>query len=145
MKRLSKCTRRGALPRFATWLPLIILAGTLGVGCGSKEKKDDDLTGTYGAKVKYVEGEKVKFPDFNLKYMGTSQEKDKNFPSGVTVHNFRVRKDTERRTIGWVAANKPEPLKFKFQDVDYSLERVKSQKLGKLADDEVVIWKLDKN
>jgi hypothetical protein len=55
-----------------------------------------------------------------------------------------VRKGTERRNIGWVGASKPEPLKFEFQEGRYMLERVNSQKLGKLADDEVVIWKLDK-
>jgi hypothetical protein len=77
--------------------------------------------------------------------MGTSQEKDKNFPNGVTVYNFRVRKGTERRKIGWVATSKPEPLKFEFQEGRYMLERVNSQKLGKLAADEVVVWKLDKD
>ncbi|HEX8234594.1 MAG TPA: hypothetical protein VF600_01440 [Abditibacteriaceae bacterium] len=145
MKRLSSSKKQRAVARFAAWLPLIGLAGVLGAGCGGGEKKEDDLTGTYGAKVKYVEGEKVQFPDFILKYMGTSQEKDKNFPSGVTVYNFRVRKGDERRSIGWVAASKPAPLKFKFQEGEYSLERVNSQKLGKLADDEVVVWKLGNN
>jgi hypothetical protein len=124
-------------------MSLIAVVVTLGGGCKG-EKEDNDLSGTYGAKVKYIEGIKVKFPDFFLKFMGTSQEKDKNFPSGVTVYNFRVRKGTERRNIGWVGASKPEPLKFEFQEGRYMLERVNSQKLGKLADDEVVIWKLDK-
>jgi hypothetical protein len=144
MKRLSNSKKQGTVARFAIWLPLIALVGTLSSGCGGS-KKEADPVGAYGTRVKYIEGEKVQFPDFILKYMGTSQEKDKNFPSGVTVYNFRVRKGDERRSIGWVGASKPQPLKFKFQDVQYSLERVNSQKLGKLADDEVVVWKLDNN
>ncbi len=131
--------------RFAAGMLIGGVAGTLGTGCGGGEKKDNDIPGAYGTKVKYIEGERMRFPDFFLKYMGTSQEKDKNFPSGVTVHNFRVRKGTERRKIGWVATSKPEPLKFEFQENRYSLEKVNSQKLGKLADDEVVVWKLNKD
>jgi hypothetical protein len=146
MKRLSNRKMKSALARFATWTSLMVVAGALGTGCGGdKKKKDDDILGAYGTKVKYVEGTRIKYPDFFLKYMGTSQEKDKNFPSGVAVYNFRVRKGTERRKIGWVATSKPEPLKFEFQEGRYSLEKVNSQKLGKLAEDEVVVWKLDKD
>ncbi len=145
MKRLSNRKMQSSVARFATWMSLIIVAGTLGTGCGGEKKKDNDIPGAYGTKVKYIEGERMRYPDFFLKYMGTSQEKDKNFPNGVTVYNFRVRKGTERRIIGWVATSKPEPLKFEFQEGRYMLERVNSQKLGKLAADEVVVWKLDKD
>ncbi len=145
MKRLSNRKMKSAMGRFATWISLGVVAVTVGTGCGGGEKKDNDIPGAYGTKVKYIEGERMRFPDFFLKYMGTSQEKDKNFPSGVTVHNFRVRKGTERRKIGWVATSKPEPRKFEFQEGRYMLERANSQKLGKLADDEVVVWKLNKD
>jgi hypothetical protein len=143
MKHLPKSTKQGTVARIATWLPLIAVVGILGVGCGGR--KAAIPVAAWGTKAKYVEDEKVKFPDFTLRFKGTSQEKDKNFPSGVTVYTFRVRKGDERRTVKWAATSKPEPLKFKFQDGHYSLELVNSQKLGKLADDEVVVWKLDKN
>jgi hypothetical protein len=79
-----------------------------------------------------------------VKFTGISQEKDAKAASGTTYYNYKLRKGDERKVVSWSrGSGASAPLKFDFNDGKYSLERVQSQKLGKLAEDEIVVWNLN--
>jgi hypothetical protein len=145
MKRLSMHEgKNSAVLRLGAGALAVVVACGAVLGCGGGDKGGTKQVASYGAKVKVPEGEKVKFRDFSVKFTGTSQEKNAKAASGTTYYNYKLRKGDERKVISWSGGSgAPAPLKFDFNDGKYSLERVQSQKLGKLAEDEIVVWNLN--
>ncbi|RBP42561.1 hypothetical protein DES53_106270 [Roseimicrobium gellanilyticum] len=97
---------------------------------------------SYGTKVKFSKGSPITFPDFELKYVGTRKVSSSTYPRGFLYHDFEVSRSSASKTVSWSSGTGDiGPAIFQFDGKEFWLELSRSDKLGKLADNEVVIWK----
>lgn len=97
---------------------------------------------SYGTKVKFNKGAAISFPDFELKYTGTRRVSSSPYPRGFLYHDFEVSRGSSTKSFSWSSGTGDiGPAVFQFGGKEFWLELSRSDKLGKLADDEVVIWK----
>ncbi len=123
---------------------LIILLGLFSAFCNSK--KSDPLTEfavmEFGEKVKFSPNARIKFKDFSIIYIGERRVTSDKFPRGFLYHDFKVQNQTEDRTVSWTSGTGDiAPAAFEIGGRKYELELAMSDKLGKLAENELVIWK----
>lgn len=99
----------------------------------------------YDEKVSYRKDKPVKFPHFTLVFTGIRRVVPPQYPRGWDVYDFRVEVDGKTQTVSWSAGTGSiGPAEFKVGSHEYWLERVYSDKLGKLKDAELVITKARK-
>lgn len=99
----------------------------------------------YDEKVSYLKDKPVKFPHFTLVFTGIRRVLPPQYPRGWDVYDFRVEVDGKAQTVSWSAGTGSiGPAEFKVGSREYWLERVFSDKLGKLKDTELVITKARK-
>lgn len=97
---------------------------------------------SYGAKVKYAKGAVLKFPDFDLIYIGTRHVASAKFPRGFDYEDFTVSKGSVSKRISWSSGTGLiDWTDFEVGGVNYALELRGSRKFGWLKDDELVITK----
>jgi hypothetical protein len=97
---------------------------------------------SYGVKVSYAQGQPLEFPDFSLEFLGQRKEADPNFSRGFLFYDFRVSRGSQVQTISWSSGTGDiGPTRFDVAGQPYLLERVYSDTLGWLEEDEMVIWK----
>ena len=100
----------------------------------------------YDSVVEYSKGQKLKFPDFTLEYIGERTEK-KDFSNGNSFtfkfYDFKLTNGPAEKTISWSSGTGViDPIPFEFEGKSYEIERAYSEKLSKkLDDDELVIVK----
>ena len=102
---------------------------------------DISKTGAYGAKIRFAKNEIIKFPDFELVYLGERKEYVPAYKGGnhlFRYHDFRIYPaDT---IVSWSSGTGDiGPVEFSVNGKTFWLELAFSDKLGKLESNEIVI------
>lgn len=119
-------------------LGLFILLGLFSAACGN----DSGIAAKFGEKVKYSQDMPIKFEDFTLVYAGERRVASERFPNGFPYHDFKAKNERGEKTISWSSGSGDiAPTRFEIGGKNYELELKISDKLGKLAENELVIWK----
>ena len=136
-----------------------ILLGLFSGFCGKApvkitEKQPTITTGDsiarYGEKIRFAPNAPVYFENFGLTYLGERRviadmprQSNGSFPSREFVYfDFKVQRESEEQTISWSSGTGDiAPTRFTVGGRQYELELKISDKLGKLAENELVIWK----
>jgi hypothetical protein len=115
---------------------LLAFAGLVSCGHAASEQK-----ASYGARVKYRTGEKIEFPDFTIDYVGERRKTLPVYPRGFLYYDFKVRTANIEKVVSWSSGTGDiGPVQFEIGGKHYQLELRHSDKLGKLKDNELVIW-----
>jgi hypothetical protein len=115
---------------------MLALAGPVSCGHAASEQK-----GSYGTHVKYRAGEKIEFPDFTLEYVGERRKSVSVYPRGFLYYDFKASKGKAEKMVSWTTGTGViDPRDFEFDGKRYLLELRHSDKLGKLKENELVIW-----
>ena len=94
----------------------------------------------YDTKVKFSVGRPLRFPDFDLTYVGKRHVIPPQYPRGWWVHDFKVRGKSDEQTVSWSAGTGDiGPTRFKVNGMEFQIELSRSDKLGTLREDEVVV------
>ena len=113
---------------------LLVLLGP--ISCGHAEQN-----ASYGTRVKYRTGEKIEFPDFAVQYLGERRKTLPVYPRGFLYYDFKVSRGKSEKVISWTTGTGIiDPTDFEFDGKPYHLELRRSEKLGKLNDNELAIW-----
>lgn len=119
-----------------------MLLGLFSGFCGGSGRTGDSSQRFYGEKIKFRQNQPVKFADFNLTYVGERRVSSDNFPRGFLYHDFKLEAGKDVQTISWTSGTGDiGPARFTVGGQNYELELGISDKLGRLADDELVVWK----
>ena len=117
---------------------LFILLGLFSGFCG----KAGNSSANFGEKIKFSPNAPIKFEDFDLTYTGERRVSSDKFPRGFLYHDFKIKTASEEQTISWTSGTGDiAPVSFQIGGKKYELELSRSDKLGKLADNELVVWK----
>lgn len=115
---------------------LLAFAGPVSCGHAAPEQKT-----SYGARVKYRTGEKIEFPDFTIEYVGERRESVSVYPRGFLYYDFKIRRGKTEKVVSWTAGTGDiAPAQFEIAGKNYQLELRRSDQLGKLKNNELVIW-----
>ena len=107
------------------------------VSCGHAAEQN----ASYGTRVKYRAGQKIEFPDFTVEYVGERRKSLPVYPRGFLYYDFKVSRGKSEKVISWTTGTGIiDPTDFEFDRKRYHLELRRSEKLGKLNDNELVIW-----
>jgi hypothetical protein len=113
-----------------------ILAFAVVVSCGHAEE-----TASYGTRVKYCASQKIDFPDFTVEYLGERRKTLPVYPRGFLYYDFKITRRKAEKVVSWTTGTGIiDPTDFEFDGKPYHLELRRSEKLGKLKDNELVIW-----
>lgn len=116
----------------------IILLGLFSNFCG----KSSATGAKFGEKVAYSQNVPVKFEDFTLTYIGDRRVSSDVYPRGFLFHDFTAKTEREEKTVSWSSGTGDiGPAVFEIGGKKYALELDISEKLGILADHELVVWK----
>lgn len=97
-------------------------------------------TASYAAKVSFKKGMLLRFADFDLTYLGERRESSTVYPHGFQFHDFKAEHAAETVKVAWSAGTGDiGPAAFVIGWKKFQLELKRSDKLGKLKDDELVI------
>lgn len=126
-----------------------IIAGSLLVAhllatavCASTEHSPD--TAAYGSKVKFSVERTLRFPDFDLIYLGKRRVTPKQYPRGWWIHDFKVVCKGAEQTVSWSAGTGDiGPTRFRVTGGFFQIELSRSDKLGPLHQDESVVSAVD--
>jgi len=118
------------------FLGLLAFIGPVSCGHAASEQK-----ASYGTRVKYRVGQKIEFPDFTVEYVGERRKSLPVYPRGFLYYDFKVSRGKSEKVISWTTGTGIiDPTDFEFDGKRYHLELRRSEKLGKLNDNELVIW-----
>ena len=96
----------------------------------------------YGTKVKFAKGHKIAFPDASLEYVGQHRTSSEKYPRGFLFYDFKATIDGRPVAFSWSSGTGDiGPARFGAGAHRFSLELKRSDKLGPLKDDELVVWK----
>jgi hypothetical protein len=116
---------------------LLAFAGPVSCGHAASEQKV-----SYGTRVKYHPGEKIEFPDFTVEYIGEHRKDTPAYPRGFLYCDFKVRAANIEKVVSWSSGTGDiGPAEFEIGGKRFVLELRRSDKLGKLNENEMVIWK----
>ena len=91
--------------------------------------------------MKYRVGQKIEFPDFTVEYLGERRKTLPVCPRGFLYYDFKVSRGKAEKVVSWTTGTGIiDPTDFEFDGKRYHLELRHSEKLGKLKDNELVIW-----
>lgn len=101
---------------------------------------DSSETVAYGSKVKFSSGRTLRFPAFELTYMGKRHVTPPQYPRGWWTYDFKVRGKGDEQTVSWSAGTGDiGPTRFKVDGAEFQIELSRSDKLGSLREDEMVV------
>jgi hypothetical protein len=104
---------------------------------------DSPDTVAYGSKVKFGLDRTLRFPDFELTYIGKRHVTPPQYPRGWWIHDFKVRSKGSEQTVSWSAGTGDiGPTRFKVNGGLFQIELSRSDKLGPLREDEMVVSSL---
>jgi hypothetical protein len=116
---------------------VLSFAGPISCGYAASEEKT-----SYGTRVKYRVGQKIEFPDFTIEYVGERRKDTPAYPRGFLYYDFKVRTANVEKVVSWSSGTGDiGPVEFEIGGKRFLLELRRSDKLGKLNEKEVVIWK----
>ena len=111
-------------------------ASLLSYGHAASEQK-----ASHGTRVKYRPGQKIEFPDFTVEYVGERRESVPVYPRGFLYYDFKVNKGKAEKVVSWTTGTGViDSTDFEIEGKHYQLELRHSDKLGKLKENESVIW-----
>jgi hypothetical protein len=94
----------------------------------------------YGAKVKFTIGRTLRFPDFQLTYIGKRHVTPPQYPRGWWTYDFKVRGKGDEQTVSWSAGTGDiGPTRFKVDGANFQIELSRADKLGPLRENEMVV------
>jgi hypothetical protein len=106
------------------------------VSCGHAEEN-----ASYGTRVKFRANQKIDFPDFRVEYLGERRKILPVYPRGFLYYDFKIARGKTEKVVSWTTGTGIiDPTDFEFDGKGYHLELRRSEKLGKLNDNELVIW-----
>jgi signal peptidase I len=115
---------------------LLAFAGPVSWGHAASKQK-----ASYGTRVKYRPGEKIEFPHFTVEYVGERRQTVPVYPRGFLYYDFKVSKGKAEKMVSWTTGTGViDPTNFEIDGEHYQLELRRSEQLGKLKDNELVIW-----
>ena len=115
---------------------LLAFGGPVSCGHAASEQK-----ASYGTRVKYRSGQKIEFPDFTIQYVGERRKSIPVYPRGFLYYDFKVTKGKTEKIVSWTTGTGLiGPMDFEIDGKRYRLELRHSDKLGKLKENELVIW-----
>jgi hypothetical protein len=101
-----------------------------------------DHQASYGVRVKYRSGQKIKYSDFTIEYVGEHRKSTPAYPRGFLYYDFKVRTANIEKVVSWSSGTGDiGPVGFEIGGKRFLLELRRSDKLGKLKENELVIWK----
>lgn len=119
---------------------LLAFAGPVSCGHAASEQK-----ASYETRVKYELEQKIEFPDFTVEYVGERRKAVSVYPRGFLYYDFKVSKGNTEKMVSWtIGTGVIDPTDFEFDGKHYQLELRHSDKLGKLKENELVIWKANR-
>ena len=119
-------------------LALMAILSTTWISC--VRGSSSPVEAAYGAKVRFHEWRPLRFPDFELTYVGRRHVTPLQYPRGWWMHDFKVSAGGVEQTVSWSAGTGSiGPSQFSVRDSLFQIELVHSDKLGKLAEDQVVV------
>jgi len=137
-KRLSIFARLFTVVRLALLAVFIAILPAPWVSC--VRGNASPLEAVYGAKVKFHEKRTLRFPDFELTYLGRRHVTPPQYPRGWWVHDFKANAGGAEQIVSWSAGTGSiGPSQFNVSGSLFQLELVHSDKLGKLAEGELVV------
>ncbi len=115
---------------------LLVFFGLVSCGHAASEQK-----ASYGTRVKYRAGQKIEFPDFTVEYVGERRESVPVYPRGFLYYDFKVNKGKAEKVVSWTTGTGViDSTDFEIEGKHYQLELRHSDKLGKVKENELVIW-----
>jgi hypothetical protein len=107
---------------------------------GSSSASGSSKAAAYDTKVRFEQGRALRFPDFELTYLGKHHVEPPQYPRGWRVHDFIVRSKAGEQTVSWSAGTGDiAPRRFTVNGAEFQLELSHSDKLGTLREDELVV------
>lgn len=114
-------------------LAIVLLVSAL--ACAPRSRAAD-----YGTKVAFKKETPVTFPDFVLTYLGERRVASDRFPRGFLFHDFRVASPHGTQTVSWSSGTGDiGPAPFRVGGAHFALELSRSDKLGRLKENEVAV------
>ena len=115
---------------------MLAFGGSVICGHATSEEK-----ASYGAPVKYRVGQKIEFPDFTVECIGERRKDTPAYPRGFLYYDFKVSKGKTEKMVSWTTGTGViDPTDFEIDGKHYQLELRHSDKLGRLNENELVIW-----
>lgn len=97
-------------------------------------------TVAYGSKVSFKAGRTLRFPDFELIHTGKRRVVPPQYPRGWWTYDFTVRTKGGEKTVSWSAGTGDiGPVRFEINGRSFQIELSRSDKLGPLREDEMVV------
>lgn len=117
---------------------LLTMQQVILASCSAAENTADTVA--YGSKVKFRADRPLRFPDFQLTYVGKRHVMPPQYPRGWWIHDFKVRSKDKEQTVSWSAGTGDiGPVRFKVDGNEFQIELSMSDKLGHLREDEMVV------
>ena len=117
---------------------LIVFLGIFSSFCG----KNSEASARFGEKIRFAQNAPVKFEGFTIVYIGERRATSDIFPRGFLYHDFKIQNQTEEKIVSWTSGTGDiAPTAFEISGKNYGLELKISDKPGKLAENELLIWK----
>src|SRR4051812_17487709 len=100
----------------------------------------DSRAADYATKVSFKKDAPIQFLDFVLTYQGERHVASDRYPRGFDYHDFRVNAGQATQTVSWSSGTGDiGPTLFKVGSKQFALELSRSDKLGPLKPNELVI------
>lgn len=97
----------------------------------------------YETRVSFEKGRALRFPDFEVTFVGKRHVTPPQFPRGWWVFDFLVRGKAGEQKVSWSAGTGDiGPTRFRVERGEFQLELSRSDKLGRLREGELVISKV---
>lgn len=98
---------------------------------------------SYGVKTQYAQGQPLTFPDVTLEFVGKREAPaSSDYPRGMTFYDFKIYQGSQAQLVSWSAGTGDiGPTLFELAGNRYALELAMSDKLGSLAEEELVLWR----
>jgi len=120
------------------FIGLFILLGLFSAFCG----KSSATATKFGEKVEFSQNAPLEFEGLTFVYTGERRVSSDKFPNGFLYQDFKARTEKDEKTVSWSSGTGDiAPTAFEIGGKNYELELKISDKLGKLAENELVIWK----
>jgi hypothetical protein len=118
---------------------VVLVSAVALASCGSSASASKSQ---YGVRIKYSRDSKIEFPDFTLIFIGQRRVASSSYPRGFLYYDFKVDQGGVEKTVSWSSgAGDIGPTEFEIGGHSFLLELQHSDKLGRLGEDELVIWK----
>lgn len=103
----------------------------------------NNINKQYGRKITLGKGENIKYPDFQIIFLGERKESVPKYARGYFIYyDFEISSGNEKKVVSWSAGTGDiAPLPFDFKGQKYVLEKDTSDIFGPLAADEIIIWR----